>query len=165
MKKILIASVVALTLTTAHQKAHAWSKYNFGVGMNVGWEGGGNTVLWGLFKGQNVPGAPDVGTQGGGFPGQKSGGFPGNYGYDPYQFNPAMSPVPGGEPPLAPTNLEKVAPPTPLKPAAYNSYQPGTGYYPGYANSPMVPQYPGYTGYPDYTNQTNYPMYPAYYGR
>ena len=49
MKKILAFGLVALALVLAtQQQASAWSKFNFGVGLNVGWQGGGNSVLFGM---------------------------------------------------------------------------------------------------------------------
>ena len=47
MKRIPYIALLACGLLLAgQQQASAWSKYNFGVGLNVGWEGGGNSVLW-----------------------------------------------------------------------------------------------------------------------
>jgi len=60
MKRLFCMALGACCLTLALQRpAQAWSKFNFGVGFNLGWEGGGNSVLWGVLKGQNTPGAMD----------------------------------------------------------------------------------------------------------
>ena len=56
MKKMLLTALLGLGLVLASgSPASAWSKFNFGVGFNIGYEGGGNSVLWGLCKGENVP--------------------------------------------------------------------------------------------------------------
>jgi len=161
MNKIVMAGLAALALTTvAGQQAQAWSKYNFGVGLNVGWEGGGNSVLWGLFKGANVPGAGMGGDFGGGGVMPAPGpGYQGFSGYNPYPFTPGR----GAEPPLAaPTDSEKIPAPTPLKPAVYNPYQ-QMGYYPQMYQT--VPTYSGYPAYPYYPAYTGYTGYTGYYGR
>lgn len=56
MKKMLLVALLGLGLVLASgQRASAWSKYSFGVGLNCGYEGGGNSVLWGLFRGEQPP--------------------------------------------------------------------------------------------------------------
>ena len=56
MKKMLLMALLGLGLVLAcEQRASAWSKFNFGVGFNVGYEGGGNSVLFGVFKGEQPP--------------------------------------------------------------------------------------------------------------
>jgi hypothetical protein len=66
MKKMLLVALLGLGLVLAsEQRASAWSKYNFGVGLNVGYEGGGNSVLFGMFKGEQPPMGMDHGYQGG----------------------------------------------------------------------------------------------------
>src|ERR1700733_9668356 len=56
MKKMLVASVVAVALMAGlQQQASAWCKFNFGVGLNCSYEGGGNSLLWGLIKGSPCP--------------------------------------------------------------------------------------------------------------
>jgi hypothetical protein len=133
MNKILIAGLAALALTTAiRQEAQAWSKFNFGVGFNIGWEGGGNSFLWGLARGQNVPGAYGQGDMGGGF-----GGYPG--GYVPYPPPPGQ-----GTDPQTGDKPEKVSPPTPIKPMGY--YQQGYTPYPAYPTY-SYPAYWGYSGW------------------
>jgi len=64
MKKMLLTALLGLGLVlVSGSRASAWSKFNWGAGFNVGWEGGGNSVLWGLFKGENIPnmGGMDMG--------------------------------------------------------------------------------------------------------
>ena len=56
MKKMLLVTLLGLGLVlTSGQRASAWSKSNFGVGLNIGYEGGGNSVFWGMFKGEQPP--------------------------------------------------------------------------------------------------------------
>jgi len=113
MKKLLsmglLAALIAVTCTPQTQ---AWSKFNFGMGFNVGWEGGGNTALFGLFKGENIPYSS----------GMPMGGFGGG-GMDA----PMMAPPSGGYP--GSSGPEKVSPPTPLKPASYSVPQNQGGAY------------------------------------
>ncbi len=80
MNKILTMSLAAVGLVLASQhQAMAWSKFNFGVGLNLGWEGGGNNYLWGMIRGANTPGA-GVGAYG---PGPGHGPGPGMAPYGP----------------------------------------------------------------------------------
>ena len=75
MKRISSLALLALGLVLAmQQQASAWSKFNFGVGLNVGFDGGGNSVLWGVMKGAPSPGSTD------GYPGFQGGQGPGGYG-------------------------------------------------------------------------------------
>src|SRR5947209_1125671 len=56
MKKILYVSLLALgILSLSQQQASAWINAKFGIGMNFGWQSGGNCVLWGLAQGQQPP--------------------------------------------------------------------------------------------------------------
>jgi hypothetical protein len=128
MKRMAILSLLALSVILAsEQRASAWCRFKFGIGLNISYEGSGNTFLWGLCKGGPNPnlspdGVPPV-----------DGGYPAPY--------PAYSPgiVPdgyGGAPPASQT----LPPPTPVAPAvaqpvSYNPYQ-ANGYYPyGYPQS------------------------------
>jgi hypothetical protein len=55
--KRLMMGLAALGLVLAiQQQASAWSKFRFSIGMNISWEGAGNSVLGGLLKGSQVPG-------------------------------------------------------------------------------------------------------------
>ncbi len=61
MKKLLVASMLALAATVASQeKASAWSEFKFSAGINFGWAGGGNRILWGLYHSAPYPGGQDV---------------------------------------------------------------------------------------------------------
>lgn len=85
MKRIMISSLAALGLLLGtHQEASAWSKFRFSVGMNISWEGSGNSVLFGLLKGSPAPYPMDGGYPQGGYsqgpaspysPGMIAGGF------------------------------------------------------------------------------------------
>src|SRR5262245_12651976 len=62
MKKLFVASALALALTMAsQQKASAWSEFKFGIGLNFGWCGGGNRILWGAYHSAPYPGGQDLG--------------------------------------------------------------------------------------------------------
>ncbi len=134
MTKILTTGLAVLALTLAvQQPAHAWSKFNFGIGMNIGFEGGGNSVLWGLLRGDNTP------------PGHFPGGFGGPGGYN---VGPAPTPNLGGPAPLpshAPAaEPEKLRAPAEVKPMGYYPYQ-SIGYYQA---EPQTPAYPTHLAYP-----------------
>src|SRR5262245_35413722 len=48
MKKFLTAGLVASALMLAsHQQVSAWTNFRFGIGLNVEWQSGGNSFLWG----------------------------------------------------------------------------------------------------------------------
>ncbi len=147
MKKLFVASVLALGVTMAcQQTASAWSEFKFSAGVNLGWVGGGNRVLWGLYHSAPYPGGQDVYPV---FPGVAAAlgyhpeyGGGGYGGYDSYAAAPGAANY-GGMAAQAP-----VAPLAPMAPAAaagapqtYNPYY-NTGYQPvGYS-------YPGYATYP-----------------
>ncbi len=144
MRQILTATAAALALVlAAQQQASAWSKYNFGVGLNVGWEGGGNSFLFGVLKGAQSPA------------GYADGNMPGGYGSPGIESAPMMpAPAPAAPGKPMPEGPEKVGPPTPAKQANYE-YQP-TGYY-----QPQGYYQPSYQAYYPYY----YPTYPAYWSR
>jgi hypothetical protein len=49
MKKMVFAAALALTLCGfSARPAHAWSKFNFSTGLNLGWETGGGTWSFGI---------------------------------------------------------------------------------------------------------------------
>jgi len=115
MKKLSVVVVLAAFLViSGGQRCHAWSKFNFGGGFNVHWEGGGNSALWGLFKGSPMPECMLPGGGGG------AGAGPGGYGS---QVDGAIDPSMVGSPAnlLKPTpeEPEKIAQPMPVKPANY----------------------------------------------
>ncbi|MGF1580140.1 MAG: hypothetical protein ACFCD0_12325 [Gemmataceae bacterium] len=63
MKKFYVLALVACALVVAsEQRASAWSNIKFGAGVNLHWQTGDNTLLWGLFRSGQVP-------YGGGYPG------------------------------------------------------------------------------------------------
>ncbi len=115
MKKLsVMVLLAALLVISGEQRCHAWCRYSFGCGINMHYEGGGNSCLWGLFKGSPMPEAM---LPGGGGPG---GMMPGGYGA---QVDGALMPsMNHGTPNLlktTPEEPEKVAPPQPVKPANY----------------------------------------------
>ena len=118
MKKLLVASVLALALLMgSRQSASAWSEFKFSAGVNFGWVGGGNRILWGAYHSAPFPGNPDLGPW---FPGL----FP-------------------GYPPVAP--VAPVVPIAPQAPHhAYNPYY-NSGYQPvGYYDAGYSQQAPSY---------------------
>ncbi len=127
MKKLFVASALALALTVAgQQRASAWSECKFSVGINFGWVGGGNRCLCGLYRSAPYPGGPDL-----------APAFvvaPYNPGYcgGVAEFVPPM-PSYGGLAPLQPVN-----PVAPLPPAAaaYGGTGSGllSGFGPGFQN-------------------------------
>jgi len=66
MKKLVLSGLIALGLTLAGgEKASAWVNFKFGVGANIDWQSGGNNLLWGAFRGDQVPGPEAYGHHGG----------------------------------------------------------------------------------------------------
>lgn len=62
MKKFLSLSIVAVALVAvAQQEASAWSNIKFGAGVNMSWQTGDNTLLWGLFRNGQIPPPPGFG--------------------------------------------------------------------------------------------------------
>jgi hypothetical protein len=134
MKKLFVASVLALAVTMASQgTASAWSEFKFSAGINFGWVGGGNRVLWGLYE---------------------SSPFPGHPGLPAYALVPTYAPcAPYGVPAVpavygsshAPDAEAAPLPVTTGVPQSYNpyyntGYQPVGYYYSGYYPS-QVPSY------------------------
>jgi hypothetical protein len=61
MKRVFVAGVVALALlAVTRQQASAWCKFNFGVGMNISYEAGGNTKSFLFYQRTSSP-FPDGG--------------------------------------------------------------------------------------------------------
>jgi hypothetical protein len=59
MKKFFAMGVLALTAAGVfHQQASAWCKAGFSVGLNWGWQSGGNNLLWGVWR-NGQPGGTD----------------------------------------------------------------------------------------------------------
>jgi hypothetical protein len=81
MKKFLLTSVLALPfLALSQQDASAWTKFNFGVGANLGWSAGGNHCCWGLWNSEQPPAANPGFPVGGygapaAYPGFSGGGY------------------------------------------------------------------------------------------
>src|SRR5947209_14335244 len=110
MKRLLAASLAALGLVLlSHQQASAYSKFRFGIGFNISWEGANNSFLCGLLKGGPGPGCcaadPNAGYADGAMGPYSHGlGAPypvgvGQGGYAPEQLAPpTQGPVPGGAP-------------------------------------------------------------------
>jgi hypothetical protein len=146
MKRILYIALIALCLVLAsNRQASAWSKFNFGVGLNIGFEGGGNSVLFGMFKGAPTPGYGD----GGGYPSFPGGpnAMPGGHASNNLEsnFQAAGYPLPGqGAPMMMPTPapMPQVAPMPDMRQMPRAEAQP-VGYF-------TYPTYPGYPSYPQY---------------
>jgi len=147
MKRIPCTAVMALGLMLAsQQQASAYCKFNFGVGLNLGWEGANNSVLWGVLKGGPGPGMSD-----GSYPafaaGYPSGGHSQiNQGFDPSYAAPAYPPS-GTAMPMA--TMPYPAPMTQVRPM------------PQMPRAEMQPV--GYFSYPTYPTYPTYPMYYPYY--
>jgi hypothetical protein len=74
MKKFITMGILALAVAAiSTQEAPAWLNWKFGLGMNLGWQSGGNNTLWGLFRNGQPP-APDTCGGGFGYPGGLPGG-------------------------------------------------------------------------------------------
>lgn len=142
MKRFLIACSLALAVSTvAEQKAMAWKKFNFNVGMNISSESAENNFMWGLFRNGPHPFAQQ-GQQnpygGGGYGG---GGYGG--GQDPFQYYNPM-------PTQAPNTL-----PAPMQSAPAQNMPSGQG-----INNNQGTQRVGYYNYP-YSN--GYYQVPSYW--
>jgi hypothetical protein len=148
MKKLVIMSVAALTiLALTSQRASAWKQFKFGVGLNLEGSGGGNNLLWGLYKSQQPPAQGYGGYQGpqgspygpnfGGYGGGMGGGFGGGFGGLGYNIGTETAPpplaLPGGPQSnkVQPVNYEF----DPLGgyglPVGYEGYTPPS-YWPGW---------------------------------
>ena len=139
MKRMAILSLLALSVILAsEQQASAWCRFKFGIGLNISYEGSGNTFLWGLCKGGPNPnmypdGAPPVDGYAPPYPAYSPGMVPDGY---------APPPPPGHTPP-PPT----AAAPAVAQPVSYNPYQPNGTYpngYPQFSNIGDASQAPSY---------------------
>lgn len=54
-KSILTAGLALLISAWFTDPAHAWVNSKFGVGLNISYQGGGNNLLWGLFRSGQPP--------------------------------------------------------------------------------------------------------------
>ncbi len=88
MKKFLTMGALALAVAAVcSAPAPAWLNWKFGLGLNFGWQSGGNNTLWGFFRNGQPPG-PDCGVgcplpPGGGIGGPIGPGFGPGYGFQP----------------------------------------------------------------------------------
>lgn len=142
MKKLLVASVLALALVSgSQQQASAWSHFKFNIGMNVDWSTGNNCWLWGAFKNGQIP--------------EGYGGGPLG---DHYAAPQAIYSQPGFNAP-APTPMQRQSAPA-TSSSMMAGYYPGNYYYP--ANYGQGQYYPGsYYQQANYAPATYYPM--SYY--
>ncbi len=140
MKRFLVAcAAVAALLAVADQKASAWTKFNFNVGLNMSYETADTNLLWGLFRSGPHPFAQQ-GQDPYGYGGYWNGGHANagqggaNYGYYPYFTAPTTTP---------PATLPAPGQSAPAQsPASNQTSQIGYFYYPqtaGYSYS--VPYY------------------------
>jgi len=139
MKKLLVTCVLALTILMAHrQSASAWSEVKFSAGVNLGWVGGGNRFLWGLYHSAPYPGGQDLGPF---FPGIAAAANNGAY----YGYPAAGAYPPAGYPVPAQAPAPHPAPAAGAMQYSYNpytnsGYQPVGYEYSGYSAS-QVPSY------------------------
>ena len=94
MKKIIAAGMLAFcVLAIAQQQASAWTNTKFGIGMNMDYQSGGTSFLWGLWRNGQPPGPEAFG---GGYGGQQRFA-PAPMGYPPQGFAPqGFVPAPQG---------------------------------------------------------------------
>jgi hypothetical protein len=133
MKRFLVLTVLALGVTVLSQRpAAAWSNFRFSVGLNLGWQGGNNSYLCGLFRSGPAPAPWAVYPGGPGYPPPAANGF-NPYFESPYAQGKAPAGMPG--PASATAQTPPVAPPappaTPSAPpqATATPFQP-VGYFP-----------------------------------
>jgi hypothetical protein len=153
---VTMCALAAALLGTTGQKASAWSKFNFGIGMNLGWEAANTNCFWGAYKSGPAPyengaygggfgGGYGAGCgYGGGFPGGFNGGYNGGYnGFGghgdlaPMPGNgvaPGVAPVPAPVPTPAPAPVDPKsgvdATPHAYAPYGYSNIQPVSAYMP-----------------------------------
>jgi hypothetical protein len=86
MKRFLVVSSLALAVVLmAEQKASAWSKFNFNIGLNLSREAAENNFFWGLYRNGPHPFAQQQGQGGYGQGGYGQGGYgQGGYGHGGY---------------------------------------------------------------------------------
>jgi hypothetical protein len=79
MKKFITMGALSLAVAAVcSAPAPAWLNWRFGIGLNFGWQSGGNNTMWGLFRNGQPPG-PDC-CPGGGCGLPPAGPGPGIYG-------------------------------------------------------------------------------------
>ncbi|MBI2806859.1 MAG: hypothetical protein HYX68_17915 [Planctomycetes bacterium] len=87
MKKLVLAGLAAvLVMGISQQQASAWVNSKFSVGLNWGFQSGGNQLLWGAWRNGQPPGPEAFGGGGGHMP-QYFAPMPGpaSQGYAPMQ--------------------------------------------------------------------------------
>lgn len=150
MKKIILSGVLALGLAlVSGQQAQAWVNFKVGIGANLQWQSGGNSLLWGMFRGQ----------QPGGFGGYDGNCGPGGCGLG-HGFGLGHGheyPFFGAAPTTAPVLAAPSAPPAATTPAVTNT-QP-TYWYGGYNPYHLT----SYGANPYYGSSYYYPSYQGYY--
>ncbi len=147
MKRLMVMGLTALGLVLAmQQQASAWSKFKFGIGFNISWEGANNCFLFGLLKGGPAPGQAVDGSVA-----NMAGGFASG--------NPDPNMPPGAPPPYSPgitgdgLNIPPIPAasgqpaPMPMQtPSQPTSAQP-VGYFAGYPQNPSPYQPVSYNPY------------------
>jgi hypothetical protein len=141
MKKFFVVCGLALALSAvSHQRASAWHKFGFSIGMNICWEAANNSY----FCGRIVSGPAPYGYAPY-FDGFNATAFPGGYGSDGHY---AAAPAAQVAPQAVAQSYARPAAQTPVQQAHYSWGQ--TGYYGqnyyqatsyGYGYGSSVPSY------------------------
>ena len=133
MKKFLTLGALALTLAVlSTQQASAWTNFKFGVGLNFGYQAGGNNFGWGLFRN----GQPPEACCPGGAPQTYAPGMPAPQTYAHPSMDQGFN---GGVQAPATTNV-------PAQPSSYRAYPTQTvNYQYSYPYPYSYPYYYGYT--------------------
>jgi hypothetical protein len=162
MKRFL--AIGALTIAAAAistPEAPAWVNWKLGVGLNMGWQAGGNNFLWGLFRNGQPP-APDFC---GGFGGAMlPPGLPGPGPYPPQGPGPYppqgpgayAPPGPGAYPPPGPVSAPSSSAPANVADDSANGTPARTQSFQRYPWSAQTANY-------HYQYSYQYPYYPSYY--
>jgi hypothetical protein len=148
MKRFVIACSLALAVSAiSGQKASAWSKFNFNVGLNIGYEAAENSFLWGFFRNGPHPYA-----QAGGYGAHNNGGQV--YGQGDTQYYNSQPATAGSSPSTLPTPTQS----TPVQSLPINNGQTSPVTYTGTEQSSGTQQ----IGYYNYTWPA-YNYYSPYY--
>jgi hypothetical protein len=138
MKRFVTVCTLALAiLALSGQKASAWKKFGFNIGMNIAAESADNNYLWGAFRDGPVPGSQGHGlasTVTKGYHDQVNPIYGG--GFDPHfapgGFGPAPdAPVPAPLPAPLPGPMPHASAPAPLHSQAAYWAPAETYYWPG----------------------------------
>lgn len=163
MKRYLLACSLALAFTAVTtEKASAWNKFNFNIGMNIACEGAENNLLWGLFRNGPHPFAQAQAWGGGqgGQGGQGGYGGPGGYGgygADQGGGNPYFNPMPATAGP-APGMMPAPVHSTPVQALPANNGQTTPVMY-GATPQTTGTQQIGYYGWPTTNSYAPYYWY------